>query len=86
MGFFKRLFGMLGSSQKCSILIVGLDDAGKTTIMNQIMPSKVRPQAAVTLGSPYVKVAAAVAVLGSGSYGWLQGRAVFEEQYRVYNV
>eukprot|EP01048_Picozoa_sp_COSAG05_P038440 COSAG05_NODE_18513_length_307_cov_0.750000_1_plen_27_part_10 len=27
MGFFKRLFGMLGSSQKCSILIVGLDDA-----------------------------------------------------------
>ena len=42
MGFFKRLFGALGLSKtKCNILIVGLDDAGKTTIMNQIMPSKV---------------------------------------------
>jgi ADP-ribosylation factor-like protein 6 len=38
MGFFKRLFGMLSSTQKCQILIVGLDDAGKTTIMNQVMP------------------------------------------------
>ena len=30
------------SSQACKILVVGLDDAGKTTIMNQIMPKKVR--------------------------------------------
>lgn len=44
MGFFQRLFGALGmSSQACKILVVGLDDAGKTTIMNQIMPKKVRP-------------------------------------------
>jgi GTPase SAR1 family protein len=43
MGFFQRLFGALGmSSQACKILVVGLDDAGKTTIMNQIMPKKVR--------------------------------------------
>ena len=42
MGFFKRMFeGLFGGKQKCSILIVGLDDAGKTTIMNQIMPKKV---------------------------------------------
>jgi hypothetical protein len=42
MGFFQRLFGALGmSSQACKILVVGLDDAGKTTIMNQIMPKKV---------------------------------------------
>jgi len=41
MGFFKRMFeGLFGGKQKCSILIVGLDDAGKTTIMNQIMPKK----------------------------------------------
>jgi ADP-ribosylation factor-like protein 6 len=43
MGFFQRLFGALGMSSKaCKILVVGLDDAGKTTIMNQIMPKKVR--------------------------------------------
>ena len=43
MGFFKKLFGALGmSSTECKILVVGLDDAGKTTIMNQIMPKKVR--------------------------------------------
>ena len=43
MGFFDKLFGVLGLSKtKCNILVVGLDDAGKTTIMNQIMPKKVR--------------------------------------------
>ena len=43
MGFFKRLFESLGfGSQKCNILIVGLDDAGKTTILNQIMPKNHR--------------------------------------------
>lgn len=43
MGFFQRLFGALGMTSKaCKILVVGLDDAGKTTIMNQIMPKKVR--------------------------------------------
>ena len=43
MGFFQRLFGALGMSSKaCKILVVGLDDAGKTTIMNKIMPKKVR--------------------------------------------
>ena len=44
MGFFQRLFGALGmSSQACKILVVGLDDAGKTTIMNRIMPQKGQP-------------------------------------------
>ena len=56
MGFFKKLFGALGmSSTECKILVVGLDDAGKTTIMNQIMPKKVRgptfTQRAPRLGS-----------------------------------
>jgi len=41
MGFFKKLFEAFGfSNQKCNILVVGLDDAGKTTILNQIMPKK----------------------------------------------
>ena len=53
MGFFKKLFGALGmSSTECKILVVGLDDAGKTTIMNQIMPKKVRgPTSTQRVGS-----------------------------------
>ena len=47
MGIFKKLFGMLGGSlvgsngRKVRILCVGLDNSGKTTIINWLKPKKV---------------------------------------------
>lgn len=44
MSWLKRLanaFGLL--RQECAIVIVGLDNSGKTTLINHIKPKKVRP-------------------------------------------
>ena len=45
MGFFKTLSNMLGGSSsagaKHRIIVVGLDNSGKTTLVNIIKPKKV---------------------------------------------
>eukprot|EP00163_Fabomonas_tropica_P009138 TRINITY_DN18936_c0_g1_i1.p1 TRINITY_DN18936_c0_g1~~TRINITY_DN18936_c0_g1_i1.p1 ORF type:complete len:185 (+),score=40.96 TRINITY_DN18936_c0_g1_i1:329-883(+) len=41
MGFFKRLLQKLGiSKRKVRILVIGLDNAGKSTMLNQLKPRK----------------------------------------------
>ena len=41
MGLFKRLLARLGWSKKAvSVLVVGLDNSGKTTIINRLKPKK----------------------------------------------
>ena len=48
MGFIDKLFGWLKSKKKgASILCVGLDNSGKTTIINQLKPANSRQ-----LGAP----------------------------------
>ena len=43
MGLFKRLFGSIGGSKdKNRILVVGLDNSGKSTIISYLKPKKVR--------------------------------------------
>lgn len=42
MGLFKRLAQALGiSKRECKILVVGLDNSGKTTLINRLKPKKV---------------------------------------------
>ena len=42
MSFFKRIFEKLGFLKKeVKVLVVGLDNSGKTTILNRLKPKKV---------------------------------------------
>merc|ERR1719482_243120 len=53
MGIFKRLSDMLtgGSSSKSRILVVGLDNSGKSTIIQYLKPKKaVLPEVVPTVG------------------------------------
>ena len=41
MGIFKRLFGMLlPKGEQMKILVIGLDNSGKTTLINYLKPKK----------------------------------------------
>jgi GTPase SAR1 family protein len=43
MGFFDRLANFLGLKKKeCNVLIVGLDNSGKTTLLNHFKPEDQR--------------------------------------------
>lgn len=43
MGFFDRLVNFLGLKKKeCNVLIVGLDNSGKTTLLNHFKPEEQR--------------------------------------------
>lgn len=43
MGLFKMLFGSIGGTKdKNRILVVGLDNSGKSTIISYLKPKKVR--------------------------------------------
>ncbi|CAD7963359.1 unnamed protein product [Amoebophrya sp. A120] len=50
MGFFSRLFGRFFEGTKVKILMVGLDNSGKTTILNMMKPKKVSLSTAPTVG------------------------------------
>ena len=41
MDFFAKLFG--GGSKQAQVLCVGLDNSGKSTIINQLKPKDVSP-------------------------------------------
>ncbi len=41
MGIFDKLFSAFVKKTKVRILVVGLDNSGKTTILNQLKPKKV---------------------------------------------
>lgn len=44
MGLFDKLAGWLGLKKKeVNVLCLGLDNSGKTTIINQLKPSNVSP-------------------------------------------
>ena len=40
MGFWKRLFGALSGAKKVNVLVVGLDNSGKSTIINKLKPKR----------------------------------------------
>eukprot|EP00297_Palpitomonas_bilix_P021479 CAMPEP_0113888894 /NCGR_PEP_ID=MMETSP0780_2-20120614/13150_1 /TAXON_ID=652834 /ORGANISM="Palpitomonas bilix" /LENGTH=49 /DNA_ID=CAMNT_0000877843 /DNA_START=122 /DNA_END=268 /DNA_ORIENTATION=- /assembly_acc=CAM_ASM_000599 len=40
MGFLDRLKAALSTKKKARILVIGLDNAGKTTIINKLKPKK----------------------------------------------
>lgn len=42
MGLFDKLAGWLGLKKEVNVLCLGLDNSGKTTIINQLKPSNVR--------------------------------------------
>eukprot|EP00357_Protocruzia_adherens_P024268 CAMPEP_0114999936 /NCGR_PEP_ID=MMETSP0216-20121206/16449_1 /TAXON_ID=223996 /ORGANISM="Protocruzia adherens, Strain Boccale" /LENGTH=187 /DNA_ID=CAMNT_0002364919 /DNA_START=335 /DNA_END=898 /DNA_ORIENTATION=+ len=52
MGFFSKLFSSLfGGKKKCKIIVVGLDNSGKTTLINWLKPKKaVVKEVAPTVG------------------------------------
>ncbi len=47
MGLFGKIFGMLGRRRKAHVLCVGLDNSGKTTIINWLKPKKTATQEVV---------------------------------------
>lgn len=49
MGIFKRLFGSF-TKQKLRVLVVGLDNSGKTTMLNYLKPSKATLETVPTVG------------------------------------
>mmetsp|Transcript_47414 Transcript_47414/g.141548 ORF Transcript_47414/g.141548 Transcript_47414/m.141548 type:complete len:185 (-) Transcript_47414:87-641(-) len=50
MGLFKRLFGSFGAKKKVRIVVVGLDNSGKTTILNCLKPKKASLETVPTVG------------------------------------
>mmetsp|Transcript_80461 Transcript_80461/g.211251 ORF Transcript_80461/g.211251 Transcript_80461/m.211251 type:complete len:185 (-) Transcript_80461:26-580(-) len=50
MGIFKRLFGSFGSKKKVRIVVVGLDNSGKTTVLNALKPKKASLETVPTVG------------------------------------
>eukprot|EP00747_Dinoflagellata_sp_TGD_P165279 gnl/TRDRNA2_/TRDRNA2_186354_c0_seq1.p1 gnl/TRDRNA2_/TRDRNA2_186354_c0~~gnl/TRDRNA2_/TRDRNA2_186354_c0_seq1.p1 ORF type:complete len:188 (+),score=52.86 gnl/TRDRNA2_/TRDRNA2_186354_c0_seq1:128-691(+) len=50
MGIFKRLFGGLTAKRKVRIVVVGLDNSGKTTILNALKPKKASLETVPTVG------------------------------------
>jgi len=50
MGIFKRLFGGLGHKKKVRIVMVGLDNSGKTTVLNALKPKKASLETVPTVG------------------------------------
>jgi len=50
MGIFKRLFGSLASKKKVRIVVVGLDNSGKTTVLNCLKPKKATLETVPTVG------------------------------------
>mmetsp|Transcript_83303 Transcript_83303/g.193522 ORF Transcript_83303/g.193522 Transcript_83303/m.193522 type:complete len:186 (+) Transcript_83303:96-653(+) len=50
MGLFKRLFGGFGAKKKVRIVVVGLDNSGKTTILNCLKPKKASLETVPTVG------------------------------------
>lgn len=50
MGFFQRLFGSLFEGTKVKLLLVGLDNSGKTTILNIMKPKKSSMNTVPTVG------------------------------------
>jgi ribosome biogenesis GTPase A len=41
MGLFKKLFGQVGGGKKARIVVVGLDNSGKSTVIAWLKPKKV---------------------------------------------
>eukprot|EP00933_Yihiella_yeosuensis_P038689 TRINITY_DN32617_c0_g1_i1.p1 TRINITY_DN32617_c0_g1~~TRINITY_DN32617_c0_g1_i1.p1 ORF type:complete len:185 (+),score=49.37 TRINITY_DN32617_c0_g1_i1:71-625(+) len=50
MGLFKRLFGGFGVKKKVRIVVVGLDNSGKTTVLNALKPKKASLETVPTVG------------------------------------
>mmetsp|Transcript_4380 Transcript_4380/g.4945 ORF Transcript_4380/g.4945 Transcript_4380/m.4945 type:complete len:103 (+) Transcript_4380:44-352(+) len=50
MGIFKRLFGGFGTKRKVRIVVVGLDNSGKTTVLNALKPKKASLETVPTVG------------------------------------
>lgn len=50
MGIFKRLFGGVGGKKKVRIVVVGLDNSGKTTVLNALKPKKASLETVPTVG------------------------------------
>jgi len=50
MGIFKRLFGGFGAKKKVRIVVVGLDNSGKTTVLNALKPRKASLETVPTVG------------------------------------
>jgi len=50
MGIFKRLFGGFGAKKKVRIVVVGLDNSGKTTVLNALKPKKASLETVPTVG------------------------------------
>mmetsp|Transcript_39610 Transcript_39610/g.62911 ORF Transcript_39610/g.62911 Transcript_39610/m.62911 type:complete len:187 (-) Transcript_39610:129-689(-) len=50
MGIFKRLFGGLTAKKKVRIVVVGLDNSGKTTVLNALKPKKASLDTVPTVG------------------------------------
>lgn len=43
MGLFDKLAGWLGLKKEVNVLCLGLDNSGKTTVINRLKPSNVSP-------------------------------------------
>lgn len=41
MGFFKMISNAIGWSKKGRVLVIGLDNSGKTTLIHHLKPKKV---------------------------------------------
>eukprot|EP00931_Biecheleriopsis_adriatica_P102971 TRINITY_DN77867_c0_g1_i1.p1 TRINITY_DN77867_c0_g1~~TRINITY_DN77867_c0_g1_i1.p1 ORF type:complete len:184 (+),score=43.26 TRINITY_DN77867_c0_g1_i1:132-683(+) len=50
MGIFKRLFGGFATKKKVRIVVVGLDNSGKTTVLNALKPKKASLETVPTVG------------------------------------
>ena len=42
MGFFKKFFALLSKKKKVKVICCGLDNSGKTTIINYLKPNKAK--------------------------------------------
>ncbi len=76
MGIFKRLFGgIVGPKQKMKVLLVGLDNSGKSTVLNVMKPKKASMETVPTVGfveETFTKNAvqfSAVDMSGQGEFG-----------------